>query len=81
MKTGAANIKLDSIIANVEKKGLSAKGLIDDLKELREQAQEIRRDRMLDLRTKKELLEVVKLQENLIKMQLVDLYKSFEVNP
>jgi hypothetical protein len=38
MKTGAANIKLDSIIANVEKKGLSAKGLIDDLKELRELA-------------------------------------------
>lgn len=38
MKTGAANIKLDSIIANVEKKGISAKGLIDDLKELRELA-------------------------------------------
>lgn len=38
MKTGAANIKLDSIIINVEKKGLSAKGLIDDLKELRELA-------------------------------------------
>jgi hypothetical protein len=38
MKTAAANTKLDSIIANVEKKGISAKGIIDDLKELRELA-------------------------------------------
>jgi hypothetical protein len=52
-----------------------------ELKELRTQAQEIRRDRLLDMRTKKELLDAVKLQENLIKMQLVDLYKAFEVNP
>lgn len=36
MKLAAANTKLDTIIANVEKKGLSAKGLIEDLKELRE---------------------------------------------
>jgi hypothetical protein len=36
MKITAANIKLDSIIANVEKKGISAKNLIEDLKELRE---------------------------------------------
>lgn len=52
-----------------------------ELKELRTQAQELRRDRTIDIRTKKELLESVKLQENLIKMQLVDLYKSFDVNP
>jgi hypothetical protein len=52
-----------------------------ELKELRTQAQEIRRDRVLDMRTKKELLDAVKLQENLVKMQLVDLYKAFEVNP
>jgi len=52
-----------------------------ELKELRTQAQEIRRDRLLDMRTKKELLDSVKLKENLVKMQLVDLYKAFEVNP
>lgn len=38
MKLAAANKKLEGIIANVEKDGLSAKGLIDDLKELREYA-------------------------------------------
>lgn len=36
MKILAANIKLDSIIENVEKKGLKAPKLIEDLKELRE---------------------------------------------
>jgi hypothetical protein len=36
MKIGAANIKLDEIIKNVEKNGISAKGLIEDLKTLRE---------------------------------------------
>ena len=35
MKLAAANKKLEAIIANVEKDGLSAKNLIDDLKELR----------------------------------------------
>lgn len=38
MKTLRANQKLEQIIANVEKKGLSAPKLIDDLKELREMA-------------------------------------------
>lgn len=38
MKLAAANKKLEAIIANVEKDGLSAKNLIDDLKELREYA-------------------------------------------
>ncbi|XOV66595.1 MAG: hypothetical protein ACFHU9_13295 [Fluviicola sp.] len=38
MKLEAANKKLESIIANVEKNGLSAENLIDDLKELREYA-------------------------------------------
>ncbi len=38
MKIGAANIKLDDIIKNVEKNGISAKGLIEDLKALRELA-------------------------------------------
>ncbi|HRP53350.1 MAG TPA: hypothetical protein PLI97_07550 [Fluviicola sp.] len=38
MKTGIANKKLESIISNVEKSGIAYKGLIDDLKELREQA-------------------------------------------
>ena len=36
MKILAANIKLDSIIELVEKKGIEAKGLSDQLKELRE---------------------------------------------
>jgi len=36
MKLVAANLKLDSIIANVEKKGLKAPKLVEDLKELRE---------------------------------------------
>ena len=38
MKTLRANQKLEQIIANVEKKGLEAPKLIDDLKELRERA-------------------------------------------
>jgi hypothetical protein len=38
MKSAAANKKLDEIIAKVEKKGLEAPQLIDDLKELRELA-------------------------------------------
>jgi hypothetical protein len=36
MKIAAANKKLDSIIEKVEKEGILAKGLVDDLKELRE---------------------------------------------
>ncbi len=36
MKLIEANKKLDSIIANVEKKGLEAPKLVEDLKELRE---------------------------------------------
>lgn len=36
MKLVAANLKLDSIIENVEKKGLKAPKLVEDLKELRE---------------------------------------------
>lgn len=36
MKIGAANILLDKIIASVEKDGLTADKLIDNLKELRE---------------------------------------------
>jgi hypothetical protein len=38
MKTLRANQKLEQIIANVEKEGLEAPKLIDDLKELREMA-------------------------------------------
>ena len=38
MKTFRANQKLEQIIANVEKKGLEAPQLIEDLKELREMA-------------------------------------------
>ncbi|MEN9699565.1 MAG: hypothetical protein RLZZ301_763 [Bacteroidota bacterium] len=38
MKTLRANQKLDEIIAKVEKKGLEAPKLIDELKELREMA-------------------------------------------
>lgn len=38
MKTLRANQKLEQIIANVEKKGLEAPKLVDDLKELREMA-------------------------------------------
>jgi hypothetical protein len=39
MKTHAANEKLQSIISLVEKKGVSADSLIEDLKSLREMAQ------------------------------------------
>ena len=38
MKIAAANTKLDEIIAKVEKKGLKAPKLIEELKELREYA-------------------------------------------
>lgn len=38
MKLAAANKKLDAIISKVEKEGISATGLVDDLKELREYA-------------------------------------------
>lgn len=38
MKLAAANKKLDAIITKVEKEGISASGLIEDLKELREYA-------------------------------------------
>ncbi len=38
MKIAIANKKLDEIIAKVEKKGLEASGLVDDLKELRSYA-------------------------------------------
>lgn len=36
MKSAAANKKLDDVISKVEKKGLEASKLIDDIKELRE---------------------------------------------
>ena len=39
MKTHLANEKLNSILQKVEKNGVSATGLIDDLKDLREIAQ------------------------------------------
>ncbi len=38
MKLAAANKKLDAIISKVEKEGISANGLVEDLKELREYA-------------------------------------------
>lgn len=38
MKTAIANKKLETIISKVEKEGIAYKGLVDDLKELREQA-------------------------------------------
>ncbi len=38
MKTAIANKKLEVIIANVEKNGVLYKGVVEDLKELREQA-------------------------------------------
>lgn len=38
MRTATANKKIDEIIAKVEAKGIEAKGLVDDLKELRELA-------------------------------------------
>ncbi len=36
MKLGAANKKLETIISKVEKDGVASKGLIEDLKELRQ---------------------------------------------
>lgn len=36
MKTGAANKQIEKVIALVEKEGVKAKSLIDELKELRE---------------------------------------------
>lgn len=38
MKIAAANKKLETIIKKVEKEGVKASGLVDDLKELREYA-------------------------------------------
>lgn len=38
MKTIIANKKIEAIIAKIEKEGVLAKGLVDDLKELRETA-------------------------------------------
>jgi hypothetical protein len=38
MKTGIANKKLEAIISRVEKEGILYSGVIEDLKELREQA-------------------------------------------
>lgn len=38
MKTGIANKKLEAIVAGVEKDGILYKGIVEDLKELREQA-------------------------------------------
>lgn len=38
MRTAIANKKLEDIIAKVNKSGISAKGLIDDLKDLRKNA-------------------------------------------
>ena len=38
MKTGLANQKLDAIITNVEKSGVTASNLVEDLKALRELA-------------------------------------------
>lgn len=38
MKTAIANKKLEAIIAKVEKEGVAYKGVVEDLKELREQA-------------------------------------------
>jgi primosomal protein N' len=38
MKTAIANKKLEAIIAKVEKEGVLYKGVVEDLKELREQA-------------------------------------------
>ena len=38
MKTAIANKKLETIISKVEKEGISYKGVVEDLKELREQA-------------------------------------------
>ncbi len=52
-----------------------------ELKSLRSDAKEIRRDPNLDVRTRTEMLNTVKLQQDLIKMQLVDLYKAFGVEP
>jgi hypothetical protein len=52
-----------------------------ELKSIREDNQAIRRDRTLDIKTKKILLDAGKLNEDLIKMQLVDMYKAFGVTP
>lgn len=38
MKTAIANKKLETIVSKVEKEGITYKGIVDDLKELREQA-------------------------------------------
>jgi hypothetical protein len=51
------------------------------LKSINERLQNTRRDRTLDLRTRKDLIDAYKLEQDLIKMQLVDLYTAFGVNP
>ncbi len=44
MKTEIANKRLNEIIQKVEKKGVDAKGLIDDLKEFREKHAKVEKD-------------------------------------
>jgi hypothetical protein len=75
MKYMEAN-PLDEMLVNMYNKDVGG-----ELKKIRKELQEIRRDRTIDLRTKKEMVEQGKLTENLIKMQLVDLYRAFDVNP
>lgn len=50
-----------------------------DLKALRSDAKEIRRDRTMDYRTRKELLEANGIQQNLIKMQMIEWYRAYGV--
>jgi hypothetical protein len=47
-----------------------------ELKKLRSEATEIRRSSDYDFGTKRELLEANRIEQSLLKMQLVDMYKS-----
>jgi hypothetical protein len=68
------NHPLDKMLVNMYNGDAGGK-----LKSLTEKEQKVRRDRSLDYRTQKELIEVYKMQKDLIKMQLVNLYTELDV--
>jgi hypothetical protein len=47
-----------------------------ELKKLRSEAKEIRRGSAYDFSTKRDLLEANRIEQSLLKMQLVDMYKA-----
>ena len=64
MKIAAANKKLDAIIEKVEKEGITAAGLIEDLKELREFALKEGSEYPIEIEDKDNFLYLLNLLKN-----------------